>query len=555
MFSPYQTTSGALPRVGSDDRLLPSGGASLVAPLPRPRSTEMAASSNPGPSPPLDSHMTVDSCSIAHLLNDSAPVSASDCPIEQCQPPKAIDTPPTSPTAPSLASASVTSTATLISLAPTVHTTTSIKSRPTSFFRKIMPATSRPLSQHPSDKPNSEKSAFNCQPTHTNAAGKDACKMPSMSQMLSSPLRTLERFCSPQKPYATGASPTSPSASRIAQSMRCPSRCQGSPLAQDRMKAIRIEGFGDIDVFQFVEMPVPKLHPRCLLVRNEFIGVNYVDILHRKGDFPIALPTVLGREGAGTVVAVGEKLQDQFAVGDRVAYLGNFTYAEYVCVCTKAVYKLPPSIPFDAAAAVLLQGIMALSMVTDAYTVKAGDWVVVTAAAGGTGSILVQLCKNLGAKVIGITSSVEKAQAARQIGADHALLYDQPDLIQEVKRITFGKGAEVVFDGVGRDMFATCLQCCRRCGHLVEFGCCSGKMPPIDIGCLSRDNVKLVRPTLFNYIPNQSQFERLADQLFGLIACGQLVPKIHKVYPICAVGQAHYDLMSRKTVGKLLLKP
>ncbi|KAJ1971715.1 hypothetical protein H4R35_005099 [Dimargaris xerosporica] len=552
MFSSYQSSSGALPRVGSDDRLPPSSGGSFASTSPRPRSTEMAAASSPLPSPPFDAHMTVDSCSIAHLLNDSTPVTASDCLTNQCEPEKAINTSPTScalktmPTAPSLASTLTSSTTTLASPTTTVNTTKSIKpSRPTSIFRKIMPAR----------KPSSETTAFHCQANNTNVTGRDACKVSSMSQLLSSPLRSLERFCSPQKPYVTGSTPASPSASRISQSMRCPLRSQGTPIAQGRMKAIRIQGFGDIDVFQFVEMPVPKLHPRCLLVRNEYIGVNYVDVLHRKGDFPTSLPTVLGREGAGTVVAVGEKLQDQFAVGDRVAYLGNFTYAEYVCVCTKSVYKLPPSIPFDAAAAVLLQGIMALSMVTEAYAVKAGDWVVVTAAAGGTGSILVQLCKNLGAKVIGITSSAEKAQAARQIGADHALLYDQPDLIQEVKRITLGKGAEVVFDGVGRDMFATCLQCCRRCGHLVEFGCCSGKMPPIDIGCLSRDNVKLVRPTLFNYIPNQSQFERLADQLFGLIACSQLVPKIHKVYPICAVGQAHYDLMSRKTVGKLLLKP
>ncbi|RKP36472.1 hypothetical protein BJ085DRAFT_20824 [Dimargaris cristalligena] len=323
------------------------------------------------------------------------------------------------------------------------------------------------------------------------------------------------------------------------------------------MRAIRIDRFGSgADVLQHVQMPTPKVHPRCVLIKNEYIGVNYLDINQRTGLIHIPVPCILGREGAGTVVAVGTSLAHQFAPGDRVAYLGNYTYAEYSCVCPKAIYKLPSSVSTETGAAVLLQGVMALALVTEAYKVKAGDWVLINAAAGGTGSLLVQICQQFGAKVIAVTSSPAKAQCLQNtLGVEHVLFYDQPDYAQEIKRLTFGRGVDVVYDSVGRTTFYTNLGCVRRGGNMVVFGCSSGKVPPIDIGILACNNVKLVKPTLFNYIPDRAEFDRFTYQLLDMVQRGQIKPLIHRIYPLAAIEHAHRDLESRSSVGKILLKP
>ncbi|KAJ1660326.1 hypothetical protein IWQ61_000725 [Dispira simplex] len=326
-------------------------------------------------------------------------------------------------------------------------------------------------------------------------------------------------------------------------------------INQTTMCAARITQHGGAEVIQYVEMPVPKVHPSCLLVRNEFVGVNQLDINQRTGRFPTKLPCIIGREGAGTVVAVGSKVAHQFSLGDRVAYVGNYAAAEYACVCPRATYKLPGEVSFETGSTFILQGIMALALVSEAYRVKVGDWVLVYAAAGGIGSLLVQLCKHHGAKVIGVTSSVIKAQHVKLLGADHVLLYNQPCLADEVKRLTYGRGVDVVYDSVGKDTFSTSLKCTRRCGNVVAFGCTSGHVPPINIACLSIDNIKLSRPTLFNYIVDRNEFEIYAYQLFDMVQRGQLKPVVYKIYPLSAIRQAQQDLESRITVGKLLLRP
>ncbi|KAJ1970303.1 hypothetical protein IWQ62_000030 [Dispira parvispora] len=341
------------------------------------------------------------------------------------------------------------------------------------------------------------------------------------------------------------------------------SRCQQTStttastttINQVTMRAAQITQHGGADVIRYVEMPVPKVHPSCLLVRNEFVGVNQLDINQRTGRFPSKLPCIVGREGAGTVVAVGSNVAQQFSVGDRVAYVGNYASAEYACVCPRATYKLPGGVSFETGATFILQGIMALALVTEAYRVKVGDWVLVYAAAGGVGSLLVQLCKHYGAKVIGVTSTATKAQHVKSLGADYVMLYNQPGLADEVKRLTYGRGVDVVYDSVGKDTFSTSLKCTRRCGNLVAFGCTSGQVPPINIVCLSVDNVKLSKPTLFNYIVDRSEFELYAYQLFDMVQRGQLKPVVYKIYPLSAIREAHQDLESRVTVGKLLLRP
>ncbi|ORX90364.1 Zn-dependent oxidoreductase [Basidiobolus meristosporus CBS 931.73] len=320
------------------------------------------------------------------------------------------------------------------------------------------------------------------------------------------------------------------------------------------MKAIQIEKTGGIEVLKYTDVPIPKPAKSEILVKNHAIGVNYIDTYHRTGLYALPLPLILGREGAGVVEAIGEGVAD-FKVGDRVAYLTSAGYAEYGVSTEDKAAKLPDSVDFDLGAAALLQGLTALSFVKEAYKVKPNDWILVHAAAGGAGLLFTQLCKHFGAKVIGTTSTPEKAEIARKAGADHVINYAQEDVVAEVKKLTNGEGVHAVFDGVGKQTFDISLASLRRCGTLVSYGNASGKVDNLDITRLSAGNYLLLRPTLYNYIVTKEEFQPLVKELFDLIGAKKLDIKIFKTYPLENAAQAHQDLEGRKTTGKLLLKP
>ncbi|KAJ1928260.1 NADPH:quinone reductase [Tieghemiomyces parasiticus] len=397
-------------------------------------------------------------------------------------------------------------------------------------------------------------------PSPTGTATDGESRSPSIASSPSrNPLRALSKFyqCKQSRNCPSTAVPEGGNSGR----MVCPSTTdRTAPATQETMRAIYIETCGGLEVLRHVRLPVPRLPRGGILVRNDFIGVSLLDVNQRQGRLAAGGKTILGREAAGVVIAVGPQanacLADPIAVGDRVAYLSGGTYAEYAVMCPKAMYKLPPDVSTETGAAVLLQGVLALSLVTQAYQVRVGDWVLIHAAAGGTGSLLVQICKQFGARVIAVTSSPEKAHLVQQqLGADHVLTYDHPGLVAEVQRLTLGRGVDVVYDSVGQATFHTSLQLSRRSGQVVIFGCSSGKVPPIDIACLSVNNVRLIKPSLFNYIQTRAEFEKLADRLFDMVQRGQIRPIIHRIYPLAATPQAHRDLESRCTMGKLLLRP
>lgn len=243
------------------------------------------------------------------------------------------------------------------------------------------------------------------------------------------------------------------------------------------MKAVQVFATGGVEALTFNNNAiVPIITPSQILVQNMFVGVNFIDTYHRTGLYKLPLPFVPGREGSGIVVEVGADVK-AFKVGDRVAYTGTATYAEYTAVNTDFTVKLPDSMTHETGAALLLQGLTAISLAKMAYTIKAGDYVLIHACAGGTGSLLVQLCKYYGAFVIGSTSSAEKKELAIKSGADHVLLYTSQNIHEEVMRITNGKGntpltigVQAVFDGVGKSTFDTSLVCLAKFGTMLSFG-------------------------------------------------------------------------------------
>lgn len=286
-----------------------------------------------------------------------------------------------------------------------------------------------------------------------------------------------------------------------------------------------------------------------------------VDTYFRTGLYPAPqLPYTLGREGAGTIVAVGPgSIPASLKQDAHVAYLATTAYAEYTAVPSLHALALPETVNNETGAAALLQGLTALTLIRVAHHVNKGDWVLVHAAAGGMGLWLCQLLRATGAHVIGTASTPEKRALAQQNGAEVTLEYassiGDDAFVKKVQELTGGVGVAAVFDGVGKDTFDVSLQCVKRVGSMISFGNASGAVPPVTIAKLAAKNVRLMRPTLFNFIATREEFEQYAKELFDLVASEGLDVKVHKVYDLQNVKDAHNDIEGRRTTGKLLLKP
>ena len=322
------------------------------------------------------------------------------------------------------------------------------------------------------------------------------------------------------------------------------------------MKAVRIHAFGDVDVLNYEEIEQPQPGPGEALIRITAAGVNFIDIYHRTGQYKGALPLTLGQEAAGVVEAVGAGV-NEVAVGMRVAYaMQQGSYAEYTVVPAWKLVAIPDGVSDQLAAAVMLQGMTAHYLSHSTYPLKPGDVAVVHAAAGGVGQILVQLAKRRGAFVIGTVSTAAKAALARSLGADVTVDYTREDFAEVVRRETRGRGADVVYDSVGKATFEQSLSSLRPRGYMVLYGQSSGAVPPLDPQVLNaRGSLFLTRPTLGNYSADRAELIGRAGDLFEWMAVGELQVRIDSTYALADAGKAHTALASRSTQGKLLLLP
>ncbi|MGH8785918.1 MAG: quinone oxidoreductase family protein [Cupriavidus necator] len=322
-------------------------------------------------------------------------------------------------------------------------------------------------------------------------------------------------------------------------------------------KAIRIEQTGGPEVMQWVDVEVGEPGPGQVRVRHEAVGLNYIDVYFRTGLYKQPLPGGLGMEGAGVVEAVGEGVR-HVAVGDRVAYAGRPTgaYAQVRVMPADIVVRLPDAIPFDTAAAMMLQGLTAQYLIRDSYKVQPGDTVLLHAAAGGVGLIASQWLKALGVTVIGTVGSDEKAELARANGCAHTIVYTRESFVERVREITSGKGVTAVYDSIGKDTFQGSLDCLAPRGTMVSFGNASGPVPPFDLSVLgNKGSLRLTRPTLMTYVVHRELLEPMVADLFDAVATGKVKIDIRQRYALSEVAQAHRDLESRKTTGSTILLP
>ena len=322
------------------------------------------------------------------------------------------------------------------------------------------------------------------------------------------------------------------------------------------MKAIQISEVGGPGVLKLVYLPTPDPKPNEALVQIKAAGVNFIDVYFREGRYPTPLPFINGQEAAGLVVAVGRDVTT-VRLGDRVAYTGALgSYSEYATAPADRLVRLPDEIDFNQAAAAMLQGMTAHYLTHDTYPIKSGDNVLIHAAAGGVGLLLVQMAKHLGARVIGTAGSEEKAQLARDAGADEVIIYTKQDFETETGRLTEGQGVHVVYDGVGKDTFAKDLKVLRPRGYLVLFGGASGAVPAFDLLELTKHGSLFVtRPSLQHYVATREELDQRAKDVLQGIVRRDLKLHLHKTYSLEEVQQAHRDLEGRKTTGKLLLIP
>jgi NADPH2:quinone reductase len=322
------------------------------------------------------------------------------------------------------------------------------------------------------------------------------------------------------------------------------------------MKAIVADPIGGPENLKYVDLPVPEPGEGEVLIKIEAIGVNYIDTYFRAGFYKASeSPVKLGSEAAGTVAKIGRGTSWQ--VGQRVAYaMARGSYAEYALVPQQFLVELPATVSFENGAAAILQGMTAHYLTHSTFPLKAGDTCLIQAAAGGAGLMLVQMAKIAGATVIGTTSTSDKANLAIENGADHIILYNDQDFVAETKRLTNGKGVDVVYDSVGKTTFHKSLDCLRPRGLMASFGQSSGGIGEIDPLVLSqKGSLFLTRPSLAHYISDPAELKWRSSDLFQWIAQGRLKLRIHEVYPLANAAQAHRDLEGRKTTGKLLLKP
>lgn len=322
------------------------------------------------------------------------------------------------------------------------------------------------------------------------------------------------------------------------------------------MKAIRIHQHGGVEALVYEDIPVPTPAANEALVKVAVSGVNFIDVYHRIGFYQVALPFTPGSEAAGVVESIGSQVTEVRA-GQRVAFaMTPGSYAEYVLVPAARLVVLPEKISFEAAAAVMLQGMTAHYLTHATYALKAGETCLVHAAAGGVGLLLIQMAKRRGARVLGTVSTEEKAQLARAAGADEIIFYTRQDFAGEVKRLTEGRGVDVVYDSVGKTTYEKSLACLRPRGYLVLFGQSSGAVPPIDPLMLSaKGSLFLTRATLTHYMATREELLQRAGDVLNWTANGELTLRIHRVFGLAEAGQAHTLLESRQSSGKLLLKP
>jgi NADPH2:quinone reductase len=320
------------------------------------------------------------------------------------------------------------------------------------------------------------------------------------------------------------------------------------------MKAIQIKQTGGPEVMELADLPVPQPQPNEVVVKIQAAGINFIDVYNREGRYKVPLPYVPGQEAAGTVSAVGSEVKG-IGVGERVAYTNLLgSYAEYAAVPADRLVKIPAGVSERQAAAAMLQGMTAHYLAHDTHPLKKGETALIHAAAGGVGLLLVQMAHNLGARVIGTASTEEKAKLAREAGADEIILYTQSDFEAETKRLTGGKGVDVIYDSVGKTTFDKGLNLLRPRGMMVLFGGSSGPVPPFDPLVLTqKGSIYLTRPSLGHYIITPQELQARASAVFGMIRDGKLKLRIEHLYPLAEVQQAHRDLEGRKTTGKLLL--
>jgi NADPH:quinone reductase len=322
------------------------------------------------------------------------------------------------------------------------------------------------------------------------------------------------------------------------------------------MKAIQVKQCGGHEALELVDLPVPEPKPNEAVITLAATGVNFIDVYHREGRYKVPLPFVPGQEGAGTVTAVGADVKT-VKLGDRVSWAGVLgSYAEYAAVPADRLVPVPAGVTDQQAAAAMLQGMTAHYLAHDVYPLKRGETALVHAAAGGVGQILVQMAHNIGARVIATVSTDEKAQLARAAGADEVILYTQQDFEVETKRLTGGKGVDVVYDSVGKTTFEKGLNILRPRGMMALYGGSSGPVPPFDLIVLSqKGSLFLTRPTLGHYTATREELMMRASAVFAMMASGKLKLRIEHTYPLAEAQRAHRELEGRKTTGKLLLIP
>jgi len=320
------------------------------------------------------------------------------------------------------------------------------------------------------------------------------------------------------------------------------------------MKAIQAKQPGGPERLELVEVPVPQPGAGQALVRIAAAGINFIDIYFRTGLYKADFPLTLGQEAAGTVEAVGSGVTE-VAPGDRVAYcMVRGAYAEYAAVSAAQLVKLPDHVDFPTAAAAMLQGMTAHYLTHSTFPLKSGDTCLVHAAAGGAGGLTAQMAKMLGARVFGTVSTGEKAKIARENGCDEAIIYTQTDFAAEVKRLTGGRGVDVVYDSVARTTFEQSLNSLRPRGTLALFGQSSGPIPPFDPAILSaKGSLFLTRPSLGHYLLTRDELLWRAGDVLGWIAAGKLRLRVGGTYPLADAARAHRDLEGRHTTGKLVL--
>jgi NADPH2:quinone reductase len=322
------------------------------------------------------------------------------------------------------------------------------------------------------------------------------------------------------------------------------------------VKAIRVHQTGGPEVLQVEDIEIPAPGAGEIQIRQRAIGVNYLDVYYRTGLYPNALPYTPGNEGAGDVIAVGKGVKE-FKAGDRVAYAGPLGgYAEVRNLPEAVAVKLPKSVSYETAAGLMLKGLTAQYLLRQVHKVKAGDTILVHAAAGGVGSILCQWGKALGATVIGTVGSPEKAKLAKKFGARHVILYREEDFAARVKEITKGKLCDVVYDGVGKATFPASLDCLRPLGMFASFGSASGPIDAFNLGILGqKGSLFVTRPTLFTYMADRTRLNKMAKDLMKVVADGTVKIPITGKFKLDEAAKAHTLLQGRETTGMLVLLP